>query len=230
MTKVLSATGKLAVLLLFAGIPLLPGQAEAWPPGPTQRSNHVPNVGRLAVGEQPLGDMWTFYCPPGGRVEARVDTKDDTDLGTSSLDPILELLDANGVEIAQADDNVTCTYAPLCGFQCPRIRSLCGDTWDLHSLIVRDFGTAGTLCNDGGGYELTVDVYDENGNQLSPDEVQLGGGPSRGVPGWAVEEGKAPVGPALDDENVPRRSPPEEKLPLVGPVTPPVLPPLPPLP
>jgi hypothetical protein len=237
MRKVLWTTGQLAVLLLFTG--MLSDQAYAWPPPPTHRSNHVPNVGQLVPGgevgreEQPLGDMWTFFCPPGGHVVASVDTKDDTDLGTATLDPILELLDGNGVELAHGDDENTCTYAPVCGFACPALRDAtgsaeipCGDGGlsGLHSLIVRDFGTAtntGVNCNDGGGYELTVDVFDEFGNELSQEEVALGGGASRGVPDWAQTEGKAPVGPALDDENVPLRSPDANK----GQTTPPPPPP-----
>ena len=212
----------LTVAIAFSGVLLFPGQAVAHPPPPTKRSNHVPNVGELASGEQPLGDMWTFNCPAGGSVVASVDTKDDTDLGTATLDPILELLDGNGVEIADGDDENRCTYPPVCGFACPQLhdslgntRVACGDggTSGLHSLIVRDFGNSG--CNGGGGYELTVDVFDASGNQLSQEEVALGGGPSRGVPDWAVTEGKAPVGPALDDENVPLRSPAAVKVPGV---------------
>jgi len=222
----------LTAALAFSGVALLPGQADAWPPPPTKRSNHVPNVGNLAQGEQPLGDMWTFYCPAGGTVTASVDTKDDTDLGTATLDPILELLDGNGSEIAFADDNLTCTYAPTCGYECPLITAFpCGDSGSsgVHSLIVRDYGTSG--CNGGGGYELTVDVFDASGTQLSQEQVALGGGPSRGVPDWAVAEGKAPFGPALDDENVPLRSPARVKVPGVrAPSTslpaPPTLPPL----
>jgi hypothetical protein len=216
MKKVLCAMGQLGMLLLFVG--MLPDRADAWPPGPSHRSNHVPNVGFLATGEQPLGDMWIFNCPAGGTVTAQVDTKDDTDAGTSTLDPILELLDGNGVEIAFQDDNLRCTYAPTCGFQCPRLVAIaCGDSGlsGVHSLIVRDFGASG--CH-GGGYELTVDVFDSFGNELSPDDVALGGGASRLVPGWAVDEGKAPAGPALDDENVPLRSPALTKTPLLPPV------------
>ena len=214
MKKALFGIGQLAMVLLFTG--LLPGRAYAWPPGPTHRSNHVPNVGRLASGEQPLGDMWTFYCPDGGTVVASVDTKDDTDLGTSTLDPILELIDPDGNEIANGDDDIACTYAPVCGFRCPAFRAPCGSSAGVHSLIVRDFGAS--LCNGGGGYELTVDVFDADGNELSPDSIGVGGGASRGVPWWAVDEGKAPVGPALDDENVPLRSPAATKTPLPHPV------------
>jgi hypothetical protein len=243
MKRLIGAVGQLAVLtvaIAFSGVALFPGQAAAWPPGPTKRSNHVPNVGILADGEQPLGDMWTFNCPAGGSVVASVDTKDDTDLGTATLDPILELLDGNGVEIANGDDENTCTYLPVCGFACPQLtdsrgntRVPCGGggTSGLHSLIVRDFGQAGAGCI-GGGYELKVDVFDDYGNQLSPDQVGLGGGPSRGVPDWAVSEGKAPVGPALDDENVPARSPAKVKGPgFPAPSLPlPALPPRPRLP
>jgi hypothetical protein len=161
--------------------------------------------------------MWTFYCPYGGSIVASVDTKDDTDLGTATLDPVLEFLDENGTEIDDGDDEIACSYNPVCGFQCPLVKAKCTSS-NLHSLIVRDYGVAGTpACNRGGGYELTLDVFDQWGNQLSPDEVALGGGPSRGVPDWAVSEGKAPVGPALDDENVPRRSPAPMKLPIVLP-------------
>src|SRR6267378_2322014 len=239
----LTTFAALTVAIAFSGVALFPGEAVAWPPPPTKRSNHVPNVGRLAIGEQPLGDMWTFNCPAGGSVVASVDTKDDTDLGASTLDPILELLDGNGVEIADGDDENTCTYRPVCGFACPQLhdfrgnrRVACGDRGPsgLHSLIVRDFGVS--LCNGGGGYELTVDVFDASGRQLSQEEVALGGGPSRGVPDWAVDEGKAPFGPALDDENVPIRSPDKLKglVPgvaapsLPAPAPAPALPPLPP--
>jgi hypothetical protein len=229
----------LTVALAFSAVALLPGEADAWPPPPTKRSNHVPNVGELAQEEQPLGDMWTFFCPAGGYVVASVDTKDDTDLGTSNIDPILELLDGNGAEIAFGDDENTCTYPPVCGYDCPALRDAndnpnvaCGDLGSsgLHSLIVRDYGTAentGDHCDGGGGYELTVDVFDASGNQLSQEDVALGGGPSRGVPDWAVVEGKAPVGPALDDENVPERSPARGKGHLViPPIVPPVIPPI----
>jgi len=240
----LTTFAALTVAIAFSGIALSPGEAVAWPPPPTKRSNHVPNVGRLAIGEQPLGDMWTFNCPAGGSVVASVDTKDDTDLGASTLDPILELLDGNGIEIADGDDENTCTYLPVCGFACPQLRNFatprssrvaCGNggSSGLHSLIVRDFGTAAdtAIHCTGGGYELKVDVFDAFGNQLSQEEVALGGGPSRGVPDWAVDEGKAPFGPALDDENVPARSPEKVKA-LVPGVSAPSLPapPLPPVP
>src|SRR3989442_14201262 len=118
----------LTVAIAFSGILLFPRQAVAHPPPPTKRSNPGPNVGELASGEQPLGDMWTFNCPAGGSVVASVDTKDDTDLGTATMDPILELLDGNGIEIANGDDENTCTYPPVCGFACPQLTDSQGNT------------------------------------------------------------------------------------------------------
>jgi hypothetical protein len=172
------------------------------------RSSWVPNVGVLTDDEQPLGDLWTFECPKGGTVSARVDTKDDLDTGQANIDPILEVLDGRGSLLAFADDEVECTYPPVCGYQCPRVKEVsCGEA-NPHSLLVRDFGTAflEIPCATGGGYELTVTVFDQRGHQIAEQKVQLGGGAKRHVPDWAVEEGKAPVGPALDDENVPLRS------------------------
>jgi hypothetical protein len=176
-----------------------------------RRSNWVPNVGLLDVDEQPLGDLWTFECPAGGTVTATVDTKDDTDTGRSNIDPILELFSGAGRLIASGDDEVACTNPPVCGFRCPQImRAPCGETRLPHSLLVRDFGTAAVTnmpqCAGGGGYELTVEVFDSAGKPVAAETVHLGGGATRSVPAWALEDGKAPVGPALDDENVPLRS------------------------
>jgi hypothetical protein len=173
------------------------------------RSSWVPNVGVLSDQEQPLGDLWTFECPEGGKITAAVDTKDDLDTGESNIDPILEVLDGTGIVLAFADDEVECTYPPVCGYSCPQVQEVpCGET-NPHSLLVRDFGTAFITedqCAKGGGYELTLKVFDKWGEKVAEEKVYLGGGAKRDVPDWAVEEGKAPVGPALDDENVPRRS------------------------
>lgn len=168
---------------------------------PIQRSNWVPNVGDRNFEEQPLGDMWTFVCPSGGTVTVAVDTKDETDTAESTLDPLLEVVDGQGNAIAFGDDDFDCTYPPVCGFSCPQVEVPCGQGLR-HSIIVRDFGAAGTGCTGGGGYELTVEVFSD-GIQLAESIVNLGGGPSRRVPHWALEEGKAPIGPALNDENVP---------------------------
>jgi hypothetical protein len=177
--------------------------------GPIKRSNWVPNVGLLAGDEQPLGDLWTFTCPKDGTVSASVDTKDDLDTEQANLDPVLNLVDGLGNLRAAGDDEITCTFPPVCGFQCPQVvRILCGDT-NPHSLIVRDYGNAtitGDQCAGGGGYELTVTVFDSEGNPVEESKVALGGGPAGQVPAWALELGLgiAPVGPAVDNGNVPR--------------------------
>ena len=170
------------------------------------RSNWVPNVGQLFFDEQPLGDLWTFVCPAGGTVTASVDTKDDQDNGQANIDPFLLLHSGSGRLIAFGNDDLDCSHLPVCGFRCPAVRAPCGAT-NPHSLLVRDFGGAtknGAQCAGGGGYELTVQVFRADGSPVDAARVQLGGGPTRRVPAWALEEGKAPVGPALDDEAIPR--------------------------
>jgi hypothetical protein len=193
---------------------------------PISRSNWVPNVGQLNVeGEQPLGDLWTFKCPKGGTVNVSVDTKDDTDAAQSDIDPVLLVVDGAGNLLAIGDDDVECTYPPVCGFACPSVSAVaCGDDdsdgnhhdsggnrhdsgGKPHTIIVRDFGAAdvtGTPCQEGGGYGLVVEVFGADGSQLSERRVDLGGGPKRDVPKYALDLGKAPTGPALDDEDVPQ--------------------------
>lgn len=197
---------------LFAGVAVALALGAPVSAEEIQRSNWLPNVGSLQEDEQPLGDMWTFRCPRGGSATVFVDTKDDTDTGESEVDPILYVVDGNGTVLASADDNATCTYPPVCGFQCPEVTSVrCGeeDKNNRHGIIVRDFGTAttgDTFCEEGGGYNLVVEVLDADGNQVRERAVRLGGGPDRKVPRWALALGKAPVGPALDDEDVPSPS------------------------
>ena len=172
---------------------------------PLHRSNWVPNVGELGAAEQPLGDMWTFKCPPGGTVSAAVDTKDDTDDGRSDIDPMLVVLDGQGNLLGFGDDEEGCTYPPVCGFDCPSVRVACGEA-GRHSIVVRDFGASKATrspCQEGGGYTLTLEVRDASGRQLPETKVALGGGSRRSVPGWALKQGAARAGPLLDDENVP---------------------------
>jgi hypothetical protein len=197
--------------VLFAPLVATVPQASA---EPISRSNWVPNVGQLNVeGEQPLGDLWTFKCPKGATVNVSVDTKDDTDRAQSDIDPVLRVVDGAGNLLAFADDDVECTYPPVCGFACPSVSAVaCGNDGDSddrepHSIIVRDFGPAfiaDTPCREGGGYSLVVEVFGADGHQLSEKKVDLGGGPERKVPKYALELGKAPTGPALDDEDVPQ--------------------------
>ena len=177
------------------------------PAGPVTRDNWVPNAGdRTLEGEQLLGDLWTFRCPKGASVSISADTKDDTDEGEADIRPVLILLDGAGNIIASSGENdVNCTYTPVCGGACPVIREVECGSGEKHSIIVRDDGPSTTtdrLCQEGGGYTLTVEVVDAHGRQTV---VDLGGGARRRVPSWALDAGAAPVGPALDDEAVPFR-------------------------
>jgi hypothetical protein len=148
-------------------------------------------------------------------VNVSVDTKDDTDAAQSDIDPVLLVVDGAGNLLAFADDDFDCTYPPVCGFFCPSVSALaCGsegnnddnddndDNDGRHSIIVRDFGSSG--CVGGGGYNLVVEVFTADGSQLSERRVDLGGGPERDVPKYALDLSKAPTGPALDDEDVPQ--------------------------
>ncbi len=212
----LQVTRWTVAFVLFAPLVATVPRASA---EPISRSNWVPNVGQLNVeGEQPLGDLWTFNCPKGGTVNVSVDTKDDTDTAQSDIDPVLLVVDGAGNLLAIGDDDVACTYPPVCGFACPSVSAVaCGEgdsdsnrhdsSRKLHSIIVRDFGAAdatGTPCQEGGGYGLVVEVFKADGSQLSKRRVDLGGGPKRDVPKYALDLGKAPTGPALDDEDVPQ--------------------------
>ena len=51
---------------------------------------------------------------------------------------------------------------------------------------------------------MVLEVFRADGRQLSERRVDIGGGPERKVPKWALALGKAPTGPALDDEDVPQ--------------------------
>jgi hypothetical protein len=175
-----------------------------------KRSNWVPNVGErdFRADEQPLGDMWTFVCPAGGAFKLSIDTKDDTDVGRADIDPLVVVLDGHGNVVGFGDDEFDCKYRPVCGYSCPAVETKCGNG-AMHSIVVRDFGTANqedTLCQEGGGYELDLRVDDALGQRVREVDIKLGGGALRTIPMWALKEGKAPVGPALDDENVPNPS------------------------
>jgi hypothetical protein len=217
----IAATIRVVSTMLTVSL-LLAGQAMVVQSEEIRVSNWVPNVGSVG---QPLGDMWEFKCPTGGSFSARVDTKDDTDAGTARIDPVLIVHDQDGNILAIGDDELTCTFPPVCGFACPQVVNVACDTQvssDRNSkhgagrhhnerlyLVVRDFG-AGTLgqpCESGGGYELTLEVSDRKGNQLNRRDVDLGGGSRRNVPDFALDAGLARRGPLLDDENVPAGAP-----------------------
>jgi hypothetical protein len=71
-----------------------------------------------------------------------VDTKDDTDAAQSDIDPVLLLVDGRGNLLALADDDIDCSYPPVCGFFCPSIAAVACGRGENHSLVVRDFGAA----------------------------------------------------------------------------------------
>ncbi|MDF2765694.1 MAG: hypothetical protein K0S81_2688 [Rhodospirillales bacterium] len=201
-----TATSSIRLLVLAATVLMgAPAPAAA---DKLHRSNSVPNVGELTSGEQPLGDLWTFRCPRGGSVTVAVDTKDDTDDGGSAIDPVLVVFDGQGNVIAFGDDEDECSYRPLCGFRCPSVRADCG-LRGRHSIVVRDFGVADRpepACQEGGGYELSVEVLDAARQPLSEQKVKLGGGPRKiaSLPAWLRDARSAPARPALDDEAVPK--------------------------
>ena len=151
------------------------------------RSNWLPNVGERPGDQLPLGDVWTFRCLPDGSFSVRVDTRDDTDQGEAAIDPLLEVVDGNGNDIASADDTFACTFEPLCGFSCPSLDSVPCGLGDRHSLIIRDFGTAsigGDFCEGGGGYDVFLTVISARGNEFSEVSTELGGGAFRQLPRW----------------------------------------------
>jgi hypothetical protein len=189
---------------------------------PITRSNWVPEVGELVGSvfppnefERPLGDLWTFNCPRGGTVNVLVDTKDGADRGEggveSNIDPQLRVVDGAGNSLAFADDEVRCSYEPVCGLFCPSVTGVACGRDGRHSIIVKDAGKGevegeeaeARPCQGGGGYTLFIEVFRANGSPLSERQVDLGGGPRRNVPKYALDLGLAPTGPALDDEEVP---------------------------
>jgi hypothetical protein len=166
-----------------------------------ERRQWVPNSYSLT------GDMWTFNCPAGGSVQATVQTVDDhpgsSDL--SAIDPAFTIRGAAGNFLALGDDEVACDVAQACGFSCPSATVACG-AGGMHSIQVYSTGANSALnaeCAIGGGYILTLNVFTKAGVPLSPAAVNLGGGPTRTVPGWAVTGGAAKRGPLLDDERLP---------------------------
>ncbi len=205
---------RLIRVLTIVGLTLSLSSLGVWA-SETYRNSFLPNVGDIDIDEEaPLGDMWTFNCPAGGHVSIEVDTQDDSDQGRARIDPLMFLVDGQGNLVASADDNMDCTYEPICGFACPELDHISCGTGLRHSIIVRDFGTATTnnrRCRFGGGYTLEIEVHDSQGNRLVGDDLGLGGGPLRSVPDWALDTFIAPVGPALDDEGVPYLTRPKRR-------------------
>lgn len=156
-----------------------------------------------------LGDMWTFKCPSGGTVSASVDTRVDiVDNNLSTIDPRLKIVSGKGGTVTSADNTVACTVPSACGFGCPQVSNIACGEGSLHSIIIRDStknASDDSRCQIGGSYVLRLEVFDKDGNSLPAKKVKLGGGASRKVPAWALDDALGPTktGPALDDELVP---------------------------
>ena len=188
-------------------------------------SGWLPNVGELAAAnELAMGDMWKFDCPLGGQFRVVVDTRNDQDNvfaapGNSCVDPIVYVLDANGVVIAAGDDEVACTYTPFATWTAPpgcgAISGVCCPlvSWTACPLslendlfiVVRDYGenTPPLLRCNGGGYELKLRVKDQFGQLVEVEEMDLGGGPERDLEFLEGSRRYTEELPLLNDENVP---------------------------
>ena len=163
------------------------------------RSNWIPSGG---YSDGAIGDLWTFKCPPNGRVSIWVDTIDDTGNGQSNVDPAIEVVDRLGHLVALANNNASCTNTPVCANSpspCARVlRALCG-TGNPHSIVV--YSTPLTICTGGGGYKLWVATKTRLGKLTPSSAIGLGGGAIRITPTWARDIPRIP--PALDNEGVP---------------------------
>ena len=138
MKKLLTLTAALALALTLGAGNAFADEDDFF--GEVTLSNWVPNNGFDEVfGKRHLGDMWVLKCEDGHTVTATVDTRDDLDNAESSLDPVLGVKDEDGNLIAIADDNVVCTFPPVCGFACPSVIFVCEEDADV-ALIVRDAG------------------------------------------------------------------------------------------
>lgn len=148
-----------------------------------------------------IGDMWTFTCPPGGRVTVFVNTKNDTGTGQSNIDPSLEVVDADGNLLGTGNENVVCNFEPVCaplGGPCPLADIVCG-SGNPHTITI--YSSPSDVCVGGGGYELSVLGVNRRNRVVRGETLNLGGGPVRTIPNWAGGVGRR--GPALDDEGVP---------------------------
>jgi Fibronectin type III domain len=205
---VLSAILRLLGMILKRGLPfagvtigsLLSATLFAQTPDQAAfRSNWLPSGG---YSEGAIGDLWTFTCPPKGRVSIWVDTMDDTGNGKSTVDPAIEVVDRLGHLVALANNNASCTNFPVCANSpspCARVlRAACG-FGNPHSIVV--YSTPSTICTGGGGYKLWVGTTSRLGKLTPSNAIGLGGGTVRVTPSWAQDIPR--IAPALDDEGVP---------------------------
>ena len=143
-------------------------------------------------------DAWTFYCPANGSATVSVDTVGLASGSNVPLDPAFELYSPSGTFIGMGDDEMSCTAANVCGFDCAQLTVDCLEGGEQTLLVLT--ATSAGCGEDRGPYELTVEVFDGlggSGTPLSEDDTALGGeGLNRGFP-W----GYYPPGPALDDRS-----------------------------
>ncbi len=143
------------------------------------RSNWIPT-------SSGLGDLWTFSCPAGGTFNLTIDTVSDS----ASVDLLFTVLDSAGAFVTADDDSVACV--PASCFGCPQVLASPCVAGGTYSIQVR-----GTACSNaaGGGYELSLEVFDSAAVALSAKKTKLGGGPKSKVPAWHTPTSA----PAVDD-------------------------------
>jgi hypothetical protein len=124
----------------------------------------------------------------------------DTAFGGGVIAPALAVIDGEGTLIDEGVGEVACTHASCQDSTCPFAQGACG-IGKTHSVAV--YSHLFTGCT-GGGYQITVNVFDRLGRPLGDSEIDLGGGPKRRVPGWAIDRGAETTGPLLDDARLPR--------------------------
>jgi hypothetical protein len=103
------------------------------------------------------GDEWAFVGNTGDLVAFEVDTRDDTNEGTSKLDALAILIRPDGTFAIWGDDNASCSRPPVCGYACPRVENFKLDQTGHWRIVVQDLGATltGVYCT-GGGYNLSL--------------------------------------------------------------------------
>ena len=139
------------------------------------------------------GDMWSFKCPNGGTFDLTVDTAGNL------MDPEFGVFDGDGNQIANSDDAVACSNS--CAASCPQVLGVaCGR--GTHYIVVQNFGSGSTTC-PGGGYSMTLEGFDKNGDSVDAKKLKLGGGAKQKVPKFLDPDKLQKEGPLVDDGQVP---------------------------
>jgi len=106
--------------------------------------------GQVAEGKV---DVWQFTAQAGDDVIVKVNTRDDTGTGMSTLHPVLALLDGGFMSVADtADHTFNCAVPTACGAGCPLFKRSLPFSGTFH-LAVQAF--AGNSCT-GGKYKLIL--------------------------------------------------------------------------